>query len=30
LPQEQQQEILAGKYVRSEEELYHLLESYSS
>lgn len=30
LPQEQQQEILTGKYVRSEEELYHLLESYSS
>nr|MBQ8252398.1 hypothetical protein [Lachnospiraceae bacterium] len=30
LPQEQQQEILAGKYVQTEEELYHLLESYSS
>lgn len=30
LSQEQQQEIMDGKYVMSEEELYHLLESYSS
>ncbi len=30
LPQDQQQEILEGKIIRTEEELYHLLESYSS
>ncbi len=30
LPEAMQQEILEGKYVTSEEELYHLLESYSS
>ena len=30
LPQNVQQEILDGKEVRSEQELYNLLESYSS
>lgn len=30
LPQEVQQEIMDGKYITSEEELYNLLESYSS
>jgi len=30
LPQQQQQEILDGKEVYSEQELYNLLESYSS
>jgi hypothetical protein len=30
LPAQLQQEILDGKFVASQEELYHLLESYSS
>lgn len=30
LPEELQKEILSGKYIKTIEELYHFLESYSS
>ena len=30
LPQAVQEEVMDGKYIQTEEELYNLLESYSS
>ena len=30
LPQAMQEEVMDGKYIQTEEELYNLLESYSS